>query len=444
MISLVLLGACADIRMHLEVGASAVTPIEGGEPMAFGDTGTPASDTANDTTVRSEDTAPPPVDTANVLDEAVLRYSWSGRQATRLRSVSHGIAGQLLLMEVTGDSKADLIHLGASAAGIQELSIWPGLTTGLGPPTTVRLDDPYLQVIGGDFTGDGLADLLASTGAALHLLVGNGSGFATPALLDEDHPFNLLGAVDVTGDGRLEAIVSTADSAVAIRVYGTDNQDAMALFGTVNLGTGELSPASATSFTATGVPHTVAVLAEARFDTTSTRYLAWDPSRKSPILRELDVVRNGGPGVQSLAAYGEDMDEDGEPELVTTGATGLFVWNPARSAVREVRAGDPARDVVTALARADLDGDGAQDALEMLVHAVDATHYELHLQPSLARQGTLEASAPVVLDVAPGQPGWLGALVAGNLDDDDCADAVVLGASFEPWLVRGLCLPEAP
>lgn len=444
MITLLVLAACADIRMHLDLGTSTVEPIEGGEPMEFGDTGAPVLDTASDTATLNGDTAPPPADTADGLDEAILRYSWAARQPTRLRSVSHGFAGQLLLMDVSGDSKPDLIHLAASAEGIQELSIWPGVTSGLGPPTTVRLDDTYLQTIGGDFTGDGHADLLASTGSALHLLAGNGSGFAPPTLLDEEHAFNLLGTVDLTGDGAPEALVSTADAAIAIRVYGSDAQDGLALVGSVGLGPGELSPASAAAFVVAGVPGTVAILTETRFDVLSTRYVAWDPTVHAPILRELDVVRGGGPGVQSLAAYGEDMDEDGEAELVTTGATGLFVWNPVHSAVRQVRSGDPTLDVVTALTQADLDGDGAPDALEVLVHSVDATHTELHLQPSLGRDGTLEAFAPLVVDVSPGQPGWLGALVAGNLDDDDCADAVVLGANYEPWLVRGLCLPEAP
>ncbi|GDX78960.1 hypothetical protein LBMAG42_07710 [Deltaproteobacteria bacterium] len=449
MIALLLFVACDDIQVRLELDEAAILPVEGGEPVQFPDSAEPYGDSGGELGEDSggalDDTALPPVDTSEPLDEAILQFSWSARQPTRLRSVNDAVAGQLLWMDVTADANPDLIYLSCSSGGrLQELTIWPGSGSGLGPAASRLVESCYLQVIGGDFTGDGHPDLLASTGSAIHVLTGNGNGFDREEVLDQGRDFSLLGAADLTGDGAPEAIAGAAGETAAIRVYGANGQGVVTTIGAVEGGLGVTVPVGAAPLMLAGAAHAVAILAESRPDIATTRVVEWDAGLRAPVLRELDVVRNGGPGSQITAAYGEDLDGDGESELVTTGATGLFVWNPVRSAVREVRGGDPVQEVVTGLVSVDLEGDGARDALEVLVHAVDATHSELHLQPSMARQGALVLAEPVITLMAPGGPGWLGGVVAGEIDDDACADAVVLDANLDPWLMLGLCRPAAP
>jgi hypothetical protein len=61
----------------------------------------------------------------------------------------------------------------------------------------------------------------------------------------------------------------------------------------------------------------------------------------------------------------------------------------------------------------------------------------------MARGGALEPTAPFPVAVAP--TSLVGQVLAvGPLDDDDCADVVLLDGTWQPWLIRGQCRPEAP
>jgi len=439
-VALLLAGGCADISLNVALDQEVIDPLYGGHEQGSNT----SEEDPGDSGVPVEDVYDLPDDTGEILEQAVQVWTWSGRTPTRLRALQGSIGGRVMLADLTGDGRLEVIHLNVTASGDRsELTIWPGTPVGPGPSMTLPLAGACTSALVEDLNGDGHPDLLASTGAVVQFFAGRPGGFTPPEEVEQTAGVVVLGAADLDGDGVAEAVTVVAGATTMLMVWAGGSNEGLSEVGSVDLGPGVLPPMSLAPLALAGHAGSVGLLAEARPDSSSTRYVQWDHANERPVLAELDVVRDTCMGCPMVAAFGEDLDADGQSEVVSTGLTGLYTWNPALSAVREVRAGDAAQEHVLGLTRVDLDGDGANDALELISRGLDAAHAELRLQPSLARGGALEAAAPFVVDASAGA--LLGAtLVAAQLDDDDCADAVVLDGMYQPWLVRGLCRPEAP
>jgi hypothetical protein len=135
-----------------------------------------------------------------------------------------------------------------------------------------------------------------------------------------------------------------------------------------------------------------------------------------------------------------DLDGDGRPDLVVANSTPdsvpfrVYLNASTSASIRFERAPDgavPARDwLVAAIALADFDGDGSLDVLLATPGAADGVQMRLLLNDG---KGTFEP-APGGL---PGDPsGAITALVAGDVDDDGDVDIVAVGAGQDRLLLN--------
>jgi hypothetical protein len=438
---LVLAAGCADITVELAFEPDLIDPMGGGH--AYGTNGEDGADTDTGSGAALAWEQSDAMTEAGA--EAVQRWRWSGRAPMRLRGLQGAVGGEVVLADINGDTRLDVLALSVPGdSGRAELTVWPGTPLGPGVGASVPLPLGMVEMRVGDVTGDGTPDLVLGGPAGLQVLPGLGSaGFGAATADAFEDPVGLLGLVDLVGDRALEAVVIDVTGTPALRVLGADEEGNLRELGAVELATAPSVPFEVVAYTLPGRSGSVAVLAEGRADSTAARFLAWDHASGDFAVTDLDVVRAACLGCPLIAAYGDDLDGDGASELVSTGLTGLYAWDAVRSEVTEVHAADPALDQALALAGTDLDGDGEADALELIAHGPPGTPSDLRLQPSMARGGALEPTAPFPVAVAP--TSLVGQVLAvGPLDDDDCADVVLLDGTWQPWLIRGQCRLEAP
>lgn len=437
--SLLLALGCADIQVDFVEESDVVDPMYG------------RNGSGHDTADWEGDGGPGPSvdielgyrDTASLPGEAVQRWQWTPRAPQRLHAFQGAAAGELMLADLGGDGIPEvLLFRGQGGGTTAELAIWPGTPVGPGPATVLPLGTGYQDALAADVTGDGHVDLILSATDRVDLLAGDGVGFGPAVTVDSALGFGLVGTVDLTGDGVDELVASVPGEWEDLRVYTASSQGGLESLGTVSL-TGVMQPPHGlSSLKLAGERAPLAVLAETRPDSEAARVLRWDRGHASLSLEELGEVRDGLPGSPMLAAFEEDLDGDGQNELVSSGLTGLYTWNPVDGGVTEVRPAASSREQGLGLVRVDLEGDGSADALEYLA-AEPGAGSAAFLQPSLAWQGRLEVQVPSETGLRPASP--LGrALVAARLDEDDCADVVLLDAGFQPWLFSGFCRPVAP
>ncbi|MEU7167087.1 FG-GAP-like repeat-containing protein [Streptomyces morookaense] len=116
---------------------------------------------------------------------------------------------QTAAADFTGDGVADLVARNSRG----ELYLWKGSGDGtFEKPVFLTGDWNYTQTVAGDFTGDGKADLIArDADARLYLWAGRGDGtFDRPRLLTGGWDFTQTAAADFTGDGIADLVARDA------------------------------------------------------------------------------------------------------------------------------------------------------------------------------------------------------------------------------------------
>jgi hypothetical protein len=125
--------------------------------------------------------------------------------------------GNIRLVDVNGDGKLDLVFVSITHTGNQ---IYVSLGAGDGTfstatPYTVFSSASVVQIVTGDFNGDGKIDVAASGNidnavGPVGVLFGNGNGtFATPAVTSAGvNAPNGLATADFNGDGKLDLVLA--------------------------------------------------------------------------------------------------------------------------------------------------------------------------------------------------------------------------------------------
>ncbi|MCA6096395.1 FG-GAP-like repeat-containing protein [Streptomyces sp. SCA3-4] len=115
---------------------------------------------------------------------------------------------QTTAADFTGDGVADIV-----ARGTEDLYLWPGAGDGtFRRPVQLKARWNYTEAAAGDFTGDGKADLVArDANADLYLWEGTGNGtLGEPRRLTGGWNFTETTAGDFTGDGITDLIARDA------------------------------------------------------------------------------------------------------------------------------------------------------------------------------------------------------------------------------------------
>jgi uncharacterized protein (TIGR03437 family) len=91
------------------------------------------------------------------------------------------------------------------------LTLFPGDGKGgLQTPQAIPFSGPARAVVAADFNGDGMADAAVANGGNVAILMGNATGFATPATFPAGGSFaTALAAGDFDGDGKVDLAVMT-------------------------------------------------------------------------------------------------------------------------------------------------------------------------------------------------------------------------------------------
>jgi len=136
-------------------------------------------------------------------------------------------AYEVKLADLNGDGKLDIV----TANGDGTLSVLLNKGKGIFGPATLITSaaslNPYQDdLVIGDFTGDGKADIALATYArqsAVYVLPGNGNGtFGTPIVITTPYTPYSLAAGDFNNDGKLDLVVATQDCPYNVGPYYGD------------------------------------------------------------------------------------------------------------------------------------------------------------------------------------------------------------------------------
>jgi hypothetical protein len=285
------------------------------------------------------------------------------------------------------------------------------------PPVVHPVDvDPLFGslIAVGDVTNDGLPDVLAFEflGSVAQLLVNQGGGLFAPPVGVQGFPVNSLGVklADLDGDGDLDAVVATTAVHVLLG-HGDGTFEPLAPF----VVHAQTTAAAVGEFTGDAVPDLVTVDAAGPFGPSSVDLLPGlgDGTFAAPINLYVGEVGD----IAGEPVLGE-LDGQAGADVVVPLLQGLLddtLLVFLRSAPGALVV-DPPFDV-TALAVADLDGDGFGDLL-----ATSKEQHRLHV--ALGRgDGSFERWAEHEVTAGPES------LVAADLDGDGRAD-VACGSAW--------------
>ena len=322
----------------------------------------------------------------------VLRGNGAGVEAATDTVIGRGYATFPSLADITGDGWLDVVSVAPDGARVVPcVAGVPGE-----PLTTLPFGGAAMAVVPADLDGDGVLDLLT---------VGNGK-VGADAIAEETKFAD--GTLAAGPTGSLGSPLFPY-SLVPVRLSAT-------LPPVVVVGTGKPVSGGDPAVQEAGLHPSVLVATALSHDRYSDDG-AW-------------------------FGYGQDLDGDGLEELVTNGTDGLQVWNPATSTPAFVRLNDFSTAPV-GLVRADLDGDGADDALEYLAYTVSTDHsysQTVRFSASLVVGGAHQPPTSADFDIAPMSAlSGVSPLAAGDLDGDACAELVFVDAHANVWLAPGEC-----
>ncbi len=152
-------------------------------------------------------------------NKEIVVFKGGNKGLTKSATLKNGAAkfGAVLAVgDVTGDRRPDLVATNFRPAypeptGPQRVTVIPGNAKGLAMARAWSFEPArrdIVDVVAGDLTGDGKADLALATGEGGVLVQkSSGSGFGTPQTLAFDYYPANLAAGDVTGDGRADLVV---------------------------------------------------------------------------------------------------------------------------------------------------------------------------------------------------------------------------------------------
>jgi hypothetical protein len=266
-------------------------------------------------------------------------------------------ANGVVLADFTGDGKLDVARTEYYAGGVT-LMKGRGDGTLVGTAPNTPLIEAYSRdVVIGDFTSDGKADLAVPDGhltGVLAVLPGEGHGsFAAPvgSVGVELYP-SFIAAGDLNGDGRLDLVGGSQGGTKVSVALGNGN--------------GTFSPK---------VDYPVsyplsAVIGDLNADGRPDLVVA---EAGTPGLRVF--LGTGGGAFAAGVSYPSpefpyavaigDVNGDGHPDLVSAGSAGYVGWVRVQAGVGNgtfaVSVDYPARDVASSVALGDIDGDGDLD-----------------------------------------------------------------------------------
>lgn len=295
-----------------------------------------------------------------------------------------------------------------------------------------------------DVDGDGYLDLFQTRTYGYSLFSGGPDGF-TAEVNWEARPDTYLtsaGAADLDGDGVDEVVIfeqAFATYTTVVLVFGQDEAGAlgithrydtyMPLYATEMIpvdfdGDGREAALWADMMTGSG------------WDMGFELLMYW--GTEYPTAQYYSGTRFSQDGAQH--GYGEDLNGDGQEELVSSGTDGLQVYDPAEGRASVVRLND-FENYSTSLVGSDLDGDGADDAVELLYHYEYTDHSSytaIGLSWNFQDDGGLTESETVLLDTMPWSSGGH-PLSAGDVDGDGCGDVALLDGYGSVLVTLGSC-----
>jgi len=281
------------------------------------------------------------------------------------------------------------------------------------PRNTVKVGKTAAAVVSGDFSGDGVADLVAADLDAVAVFTGRGDGGFTPGARAPAARPTALAAADLNGDGKLDVAVANG-SAGTVGILLGDGAGGLSSAGAIRVGVtpvaiaaGDVNGDGRTDLVASNLDSNNATLLLGNGDGTFTSTFI-------------------GVGPVVFDAVLGDVTGEGQADLVVAGDTvrvfpGPFAGPPPPSLT------PPTTTLGTDLAVADLNGDGHRDI-------ATANGFSYDVSVILGGGGGAFRRMPVL----PASNGP-SAIAAGDVNADGRPDLVVANAdSNDVTVLEGL------